>query len=63
MNAKAKWICGLIFGLTLLVAGWAYAQVNARITRLESGFDQAIPILYRIEEKVRAIEEYLRNGH
>jgi len=59
MDNKAKWIIGLVFGLTMLLAGWAYSSTSLRIGRNERLLDTIVPILYRIEQKVENIERLL----
>lgn len=61
MNNKAKWVIGLILGVTMIFAGWAYSSTNSRINRLENSSDQIVPLLYTIKEKVDNIERLLRD--
>lgn len=61
MNDKAyRWIIGLLMGVVIAVSGWAYAQSNQRVTRMERLLDELIPTVYRIEEKVEHIERILQ---
>jgi len=49
-------ILTIVLALVVLLGGFAFGQVNARLNRTERLIDQIIPILYRIEEKVNNIE-------
>jgi len=58
MNDKSsKWIIGPLIAILLFLLGLGYADVNRRIIVIE----EALPILYRIEEKVNNIEKILES--
>lgn len=63
MEKKLQWIIGIVLMLTLLVAGWAYGQIDNRIARNEATLDRALPILYSIEERVKNIERILQEQY
>ena len=56
-SAVYKVVLTIVLGVFIAVSGYAFSNIDRRISRNERLIDQAIPILSRIDERTSILKE------